>query len=885
MKKTVLNHILILLMILQGLCTFNVQARQYQCSFYVSQTGSDANAGDEGHPFKTITRAKLAVRSKLKKNKNQNISVFIGDGKYLLREALEFDGNDSPSNGYKVRYIGGNSTVVSSLYSKAGWEKLDGKNIYRIKAGDDCGGRVVENGVISDISRYPNTGHLRAAVMPGGEQPKKTKFSYGTDFEPQNTNFQVSIWPGGIGGEAQWKSFVVYPDKVDYENRVIYLKTAVDYEVGSGSAYCVRNSVDFIDIPGESCFNREDGYLYYYPRGVFDEANIMIVGSNNLLRFVGAQNISFENASLMYTGDFADAVLIENSRGVEITDCEISYVGGSGVYGGMNVSKLQICGNLIHDTGAQGIHLYGKVGTKKVNYSNTISNNMIYRMGNALEYAEGIRTEYSEDNVISHNRIFDGNGTGITSAGTYYTNIGSSLGVTRENFHQYQRGGNNIIEFNDISYVNKFRQDTGLIYTARTYGNIVRNNHLHDSSIPVSYGYGLYCDDGCDAAEVYNNIIDNLQVDTTGYDMEGGVLDQPYNLMGVNTKFYNNIAVDCNTSEGALIIRGANESVYENKGLVIKSNIMSGCGDVIYNDVSYRNRIIANHIKYSDCNLWYNEGTSEYVARYRYSRRSLDEVPKYTMQELKENTKNQLEANSIFATPEFVNPQKRDYRLEYTSPAYDIGFKDIDYMNMGLTEDFKFADKNDKAASLFIRTENNDADTSLIYGFADIPLKLNVYARTEKGYLKKLDNSDIRFSASKADISPDGTVTPKGLTDEPVRIDVTYENVDTYFYVKFVSEEKIKWNLSDKDKKSTALDIEINKEFIKSANDEFMFYVKNSSQNILQSFSVCAETDKQDLKFRVYDTFIDGTEKYSVFVYKKSDGQKVPFASFDFLIQ
>ena len=91
--------------------------------------------------------------------------------------------------------------------------------------------------------------------------------------------------------------------------------------------------------------------------------------------------------------------------------------------------------------------------------------------------------------------------------------------------------------------------------------------------------------------------------------------------------------------------------------------------------------------------------------------------------------------------------------------------------------------------------------------------------------------------------------------------------------------------MSDKDKKSTALDIEINKEFIKSANDEFMFYVKNSSQNILQSFSVCAETDKQDLKFRVYDTFIDGTEKYSVFVYKKSDGQKVPFASFDFLIQ
>lgn len=885
MKKTVLNYILVLLIILQGVCTFNVQALPYQSSFYVSQSGSDANTGDKEHPFKTIARAKNAVRSKLKENKSQNISVFIGDGKYLVKEAIEFDENDSPANGYKVRYIGSDSATISSLYSKTGWEKTDRKNIYRIKAGDDCGGRVVENGVISDISRYPNTGHLRAQSMPNGEQPTNTKFCYGSDCSITDANFQVSIWPGGIGGEAQWKSFVVYADKVDYENKIISLKNQVDYEIGSGSAYCLRNSVNFIDIPGESCFNREDGYLYYYPRGGFDESDIMIVGSNNLLRFEGARNISFENTRLMYTGDFTDAVSIEESREIEISGCEIAHIGGSGVYGGMNVSKLQICGNLIHDTGAQGIHLYGKVGTKKVNYSNTVSNNMIYRMGDALEYAEGIRTEYSEDNVISHNRIFDGNGTGITSAGTYYTNIGSSLGITRENYRQYQRGGNNIIEFNDISYVNKFRQDTGLIYTARTYGNTVRNNHLHDSCIPVSYGYGLYCDDGCDAAEVYNNIIDNLQVDTTGYDMEGGVLDQPYNLMGANTKFYNNIAVDCNTSEGALIIRGANEAVYENKGLTIKNNIMSGCGDVIYNDVSYRNRIIANHFKYSDNNLWYNEGTTEYVARYRYSRRSSGEVPKYTMQELKENTKNHLEANSVFLPPQFVNPEKRDYRLEYTSPAYDIGFKDIDYMNMGLTEDFRFADKNDKLKSLFIRTENNDTDSSLIYAFANVPLLLNIYARTENGYLKKLDNSDVNFSADGVDISSDGAVTCKTLTDEPIKIDVSYGGVDTYFYIKFVSGEKIKWNLSDKEKKTIALDIDINKDYIAGADDEFVFYVKDSAQNTLQTFSVCAETEKQNLKFSVYDTLADGKGKYYVFVYKQSGGRSVPFASFDFSIE
>jgi len=44
--------------------------------------------------------------------------------------------------------------------------------------------------------------------------------------------------------------------------------------------------------------------------------------------------------------------------------------------------------------------------------------------------------------------------------------------------------------------------------------------------------------------------------------------------------------------------------------------------------------------------------------------------------------------HSIYADPRFINPQEGDFRLSASSPAFQIGFKDIDLSLTGLLPDF-----------------------------------------------------------------------------------------------------------------------------------------------------------------------------------------------------
>jgi hypothetical protein len=54
--------------------------------FYVSPTGNDANPGSKEKPFNTLHKAKLAVREHRISQPNENITVWIDDGKYIMKE-------------------------------------------------------------------------------------------------------------------------------------------------------------------------------------------------------------------------------------------------------------------------------------------------------------------------------------------------------------------------------------------------------------------------------------------------------------------------------------------------------------------------------------------------------------------------------------------------------------------------------------------------------------------------------------------------------------------------------------------------------------------------------------------------------------------------------
>ena len=71
-------------------------------SFYVSETGSDSADGSQSQPFKTLSRAKEAVRNLDKKN--GDIVVEIADGFYPVEEPVVFTREDSGTDGCTITY-------------------------------------------------------------------------------------------------------------------------------------------------------------------------------------------------------------------------------------------------------------------------------------------------------------------------------------------------------------------------------------------------------------------------------------------------------------------------------------------------------------------------------------------------------------------------------------------------------------------------------------------------------------------------------------------------------------------------------------------------------------------------------------------------------------
>jgi hypothetical protein len=93
---------------------------------YVSPQGSDAGDGSAEHPFRSLTRAKVAVRNF---NRDHDVTVRIADGVYRLNSPLRFTAEDGGDNGFTVRWEGveGAHPVISGGVPVMGWRLADAR--------------------------------------------------------------------------------------------------------------------------------------------------------------------------------------------------------------------------------------------------------------------------------------------------------------------------------------------------------------------------------------------------------------------------------------------------------------------------------------------------------------------------------------------------------------------------------------------------------------------------------------------------------------------------------------------------------------------------------------------------------------------------------------
>jgi parallel beta-helix repeat protein len=188
--------------------------------------------------------------------------------------------------------------------------------------------------------------------------------------------------------------------------------------------------------------------------------------------------------------------------------------------------------------------------------------------------------------------------------------------------------------------------DLGGIYTLGTQpGTVLRNNVIHDV-LSYSYGgWGLYTDEGSTDIVLENNVV---------YLTKTGGFHQHY---GKNNIVRNNVFALA--AEGQ-IIRSRQEEhisftferniVYQDKGPLLGSN---------WSNKNFR----MNH------NVYWRAGHEP-----RFTNLTFEKWKAETGQD----------QDSMVADPKFTDVAQRDFSLRPDSPAFQVGFKEIDTRTVGL---------------------------------------------------------------------------------------------------------------------------------------------------------------------------------------------------------
>jgi len=104
----------------------NGQITVSNAAFFLSPSGDDANPGTRAEPFRTLERARDAVRGLRKGGKNGDITVILRGGTYRIERTVVFGLQDSAPDDARTRFAAfpGETPVLSGATPVRGWKRL-----------------------------------------------------------------------------------------------------------------------------------------------------------------------------------------------------------------------------------------------------------------------------------------------------------------------------------------------------------------------------------------------------------------------------------------------------------------------------------------------------------------------------------------------------------------------------------------------------------------------------------------------------------------------------------------------------------------------------------------------------------------------------------------
>ncbi len=135
-KENTMKRYGLFLVVILLLVTMTGYCEAEKADFYVAANGSDENPGTIDKPFKTIDKARIAVREIIADGLKKDVTVLLRGGTYQITEPIVFGQKDSGTLEHSITYANypGEEPVISGGKKITGWKK-DSQGRWKAKAG------------------------------------------------------------------------------------------------------------------------------------------------------------------------------------------------------------------------------------------------------------------------------------------------------------------------------------------------------------------------------------------------------------------------------------------------------------------------------------------------------------------------------------------------------------------------------------------------------------------------------------------------------------------------------------------------------------------------------------------------------------------------------
>ncbi len=255
----------ILYLLLITICMVNC----FGADFYVATDGSDSNPGTEQEPFRTITKARHAMRKVISGGLDSDKTVYIRQGVYNISEPIEFTLADSGTADHSItfRAYPDEKVVIDGAKKIPNWRLDKERNclyavIPEIKSGKWNFRQLYKNGESVPLTRLPEKGYFR--------KQKAVNNTNAIQFYNDDLNTEYDYSQAELLFIHDWSISRSPIKSVDFESRIITTKydAAFDkwwFKLGRfpHQPYAVENILNFSQ-PGHWSIDYDKGIIRYF---------------------------------------------------------------------------------------------------------------------------------------------------------------------------------------------------------------------------------------------------------------------------------------------------------------------------------------------------------------------------------------------------------------------------------------------------------------------------------------------------------------------------------------------------------------------------------------------------------------------------------------------